>query len=799
VVALPGLSSYSPEQLRELRAWSPAFARYEQLVQEGLADPLRARRHKAWMSCVGATYFKSAAPSSITLYWSDEADAILRQAWQECGLADKPAALFALGKHGAQELNLSSDIDVLLVADPSEAMTIEKGLRAFQARLQQAGEGGFCFRLDFDLRPGGKMGPLLTTPSQFQDYYWSQGETWERLALVRLRPVTGPASLVDPVLDLARRFSFRKFLDYTLLEDLKALRSQVHQFGFTRREGEVHIKLEVGGIRDIELFVHSLLVLHGGKITDLQTRSTEGAIEKLEQHGLLTAKDAGILKNSYWEFRQAENRAQAVDDRQTHVLLAEDVPALTKKMSGVDRIVSGLLGDVNLTTTRLPVGDAAQSQWLTQLGFSENSITQTWPSLMKSTALSHKNDRDERARQEFLFAFVQELARQPGQERDLGLGILEDFVRGTRAKATFFTMLLRSPRLIQDLARLFCLSPYLGSILAARPELLDHFILQTDEGWAAELDQVLQQMNDRKLLTEIWAANQYLAERDQPTLFERVTETADEICHELLKRLRAEYPASTVEMLAMGKWGGRELGLRSDLDFVFVCDGKPNEEDFKVAKRFISRLADPQKGGNLYEIDLRLRPSGQSGAIIVSRDSLHIYWHESAQPWERQAYLRARPLNPAVVLDKSQLVSRELSKADLDELARIRSKLLVKPRESVIDVKYAPGGLLDIEFAVQTELLVRRVSDCSTITAEMLAQCSWTRLSEIYTQLREFQQMAQLASASKAKTLDINKPAFTKAASLMNMSPPKAAKLLHDLLIEARSILNIADPTGLKI
>ncbi len=390
---------------------------------------------------------------------------------------------------------------------------------------------------------------------------------------------------------------------------------------------------------------------------------------------------------------------------------------------------------------------------------------------------------------------MQELVKA-GAEKDLGLGILEDFVRGTRAKATFFTMLLRSPRLIQDLARLFCLSPYLGSILAARPELLDHFILRSDEGWSGELDLVLQQMNDRKLLTEIWAANQYLAERNLHTLYPRVTDTADEICRELLSRLRAEYPSSTVEIITMGKWGGRELGVRSDLDFVFLCDAVPSEDDFKVARRFISRLSDPQKGGNLYEVDLRLRPSGQSGAIIVGREQLKTYWRETAQPWERQAYLRARPLNPNIVLDKKLLVARKLSAEELAELQRIRSKLLVKPVGNVVDIKYAPGGLLDIEFVAQTLLLVNQISNAGCSTNEMLKD---PMLSGIYDQLREFEQMLQLASTNKLKTCDNIKPSFAKAASLMGLSGDAAWARLNKLLSESREILNQIDPTGLKI
>lgn len=751
------------------------------------------------MACAAATLFKTAPTSTVCRFWSDEADAILAAAWRDCGLERRPAALFALGKHGARELNLSSDIDLLVVADPSEALEIERGLRAFQSLMQKQDEAGFCFRLDFDLRPGGKMGPLLTSPSQFQDYYWSQGETWERLALVRLRPVAGSGVLCDPIMDLARRFSYRKFLDFTLLEDLKALRSQVHQFGFNRRDGELHIKLEVGGIRDIELFIHSLLVLHGGKIPALRTGSTSDALKLLEQNELLEPATAATLLAAYWDFRHAENLAQAVDDRQTHVLLKEGEKELAPRMREVDRIVSGLLGQVNLTEVHLPADENAQARWLEQLGFSPQSVNATWPSLMRATALSHKNDRDERARQEFLYTFVQELARQGGTDKDLGLGILEDFVKATRAKATFFTMLLRSPRLIQDLARLFCLSPYLGSILAARPELLDHFILRSDEGWAAELDLVLQQMNDRKLLTEIWASNQFLADRDLSALYARVTSTADEICRELLARLRQEYPSSSVEILTMGKWGGSELGIRSDLDFVFLCDGAPNQDDFKVGRRFISRLADPQKGGNLYEVDLRLRPSGQSGAIIVGRDQLHTYWRETAAAWERQAYLRARPLNPDVKLDKREIMTRPLTAEDLAELARIRSKILIQPA-GAIDLKYAPGGLLDIEFTVQTALLAGGIHDCGASTDEMIRRVpgsqAWADLLPLYQSLRELEQALQLASANKLKSVAADKPAFRKAASLLGLSPDGACERLSKNLMSSVAILNAVDPTG---
>jgi glutamate-ammonia-ligase adenylyltransferase len=795
VVALFGLERYSPEQLAATRAASPAFARYERLLADPAIDELHARRHRAWLECVAATYFATASTEAICAHWSATADALLRQAWRDSGLEGCEALLIALGKHGAEELNLSSDIDVMIVADPAQASVVEKGLRRFRQSLHHNGEFGFCYRLDFDLRPGGTMGPLMTSPSQFQDYYWSQGETWERLALVRLRPIVGSPALEKPIADLARRFSFRKFLDFTLLDDLKALRSQVHQKGFERRENELHLKLEVGGIRDIELFVHSLLVLNGGKLPELQTRSTGAALTLLQARGLLSAKEAQFLNETYWYFRHVENLVQSIDDRQTHVLsVGLSAPGLPprieveERMRQVNQIVSGLLGQVDLEKIHLPAGHEAQVQWLQQLGFAEETITAVWDQLMKATALSHKNDRDERARQEFLFSFVTELARHKGLDRDLGLSLLLDFVRATRGKATFFSMLLRLPRLIQDLSRLFCISPYLASILVARPELLDHFILRVDEAWASEAQALLQQMSERKLLTDLWAANQFLVDGQLEDLFERISSSADEITAQLLRSLKIEFPKAKLEIVALGKWGGHELGLRSDLDFIFVSPETPNEDDFKVARRFISRL--------MYDVDLRLRPSGQSGPLLVSIDRLHEYWRQDAQAWERQAYLRARSLS-SIALNRTDLFSRALEPSDLAELKRIRSKLLKPLQREGLDVKHAPGGLIDIEFAAQTALLARAKSVATTATLDMLKELAWPdRLGEIYLELRRFEQMLRLASSHKIKQVAVESPIFHKASALMQLAPEATWKKIEDLLNEAQALLKPLDPVS---
>ncbi|MGE4131643.1 MAG: hypothetical protein AB7F86_08385 [Bdellovibrionales bacterium] len=800
MVTLPGLESYSTLDLAAIRQRSPAFARYEFLVKQSEIPVLHRLRHEAWLRAVAATYTGSVGTAGVCQYWSQVADDVLSQAWTSAGLHLRQAALFAFGKLGAEELNLSSDVDLLFVAEPAELPHIEGEIRDFLRALQNTDEFGFCYRVDLDLRPGGKLGPILTTPDQFQDYYWSQGAMWERLALIRLRPITSAPDLADRILTLAQKFTYRKFLDFTLFEELKQLRGQVHQFGFVAREDQLHLKLGVGGIRDIELFVHSMLVLHGGKFPGLRTRSTTMAIDNLIHQRLLREETGRQLKELYWRFRQLENEAQASQDLQVHSIPLDKEVA--KDMGRADQIVSDLLGGVNLSVTHLPHEPEDQERWLIDLGIPGHSIKTTWPSLIQATALSYKSDRDERARREFLFVFIQELAKQPAANRDLGLNILADFVRAMRAKASFFTLLLGAPRLIQDLARIFCQSPYLGAVLAARPELLDLFVLGLGAPWMKPLDELMDQMRDRKLLSEIWAANAFLANGQLPELYSRCTKIADEITSVLADRLKEEFPQAQVEILTMGKWGGRELGLRSDLDFVFVTPQPPTEDDLKVARRFISRLSDLGKAGTLYDIDLRLRPSGQSGPLLCTADQLVEFWSERAEPWERQAYLRARPLTDRLKVDKSLLVTRGLETNDREELARIRSKLLRPNQKDKIDIKFAPGGLVDIEFLVQISILHFRIAEFGTSTSEMIEALAhvnekWraeaSEMNRIYDQLRRFEQILQLAAATKLHVFTLGSDSMARAASLLKRSEGEAWDDLHRTLLESQAILKKLD------
>ncbi len=811
----------------------PAFIRYKGLLdgkQQGQGlDPsspsavlkeFRLMRHKLWLGVAVECFENHRPPMEICQAWTQSADQIIQQAWAEAGCDRLPLSLFAMGKLGAQELNLSSDVDLVVVSATTAEPNWDRPLRLFNNLLNQVNEWGFCLRTDFDLRPGGRFSPLITSLAQFENHYWSQGETWERLALVRLRFLAGHSSLAESVLELAHRFTYRRYLDYTLFEDLKQLRSRIHRHQNSQAlqspNEPIHLKLGIGGIRDIELFIHSLQVIHGGRQIELRQTSTDQAIDALIRHKILPEADLEFLRQAYWQLRDFENLAQIREDRQTHFWdphmslarkLYPSYEQLQELMKSVDQIVSDLLGRAKSESDDLPIALEHQQDWLRQMAYSPHSVEDIWPALIDKGVLAQDKsarERNELTRRQFLKAFIIAL-NKIDLNKDLGLHLLLDFIRSTRAKSSFFSLLLREPRLIEDLARLFSSSPYLGGIIARRPELIDSFVLRYREAFSEDLEQMLEEITEHKLLAEIFSANRFLQDFDVQTLILSLSETADQLVSALLVRLKQDYPGSGLEVLALGKWGGREVGLRSDLDLIFVCPQKPLAEDYKVARRLISRLTEAHRGGQIYSVDLRLRPSGSSGPLLVSLDDLGNFLQHEADPWLRQSYLKARFLSGKSAQSiHSQVIKRGLKSSELSELKNIRQRLLATTSDSTkIDLKKSPGGLIDIEFACQIACLTEQIQPSDTSTLALLDSLALTlgdwrleaaELKKIYLKLRRTEQILQISTSHSGSMLCLDQEEFSTAAKLQNEAPKELFEKIRRYLAHGQEIVKNLDP-----
>ncbi len=839
-IELPRLESYSEIEWQEAESW-PAIARYRRLLENSsgvradaslgaslevgldvkfdVAARLRLDRHRMWLRCAMATYFDRASASEVCLSWSDAAEVLIARAWIESGGADLKQSLLALGKLGSRELNLSSDVDLIAVRN-DDSVIDQKSFRRFQSLLGDSTEFGYALRLDFTLRPGGRASAAIPSLGEFEYHYGYHGEMWERLAFVRMRILQGPQEINEQIARFTTKMSYRKHLDYTVIEDLKSLRSKIRNETAGSVQGNpnlFHLKLGQGGIRELELFIHALQVLHGGRHPRLQTFSTSLAIQTIADLGLLPQGDCDELLQSYWRLRTWENRLHAYEDQQEYVVdLKEGHPALEKdfqielreRCAAVAKISDSFFGG-NFLPTPLPSSLDAQSERLRGLGFNDEAVNETWPQLLAATALSRHSERDERARLVFLKEFTEKLSELK-LDLNLGLSLLLDFVRATRAKASFFTLLNREPKIRNQLALLFSISPYLGSLLSSRPELIDEFIYQKTAPPSADLMTLLEELTERRLLGELVAASQFLEGRDLRKMTLNLSSNADQIAQLLLDRLKEEQGLEDLSLLALGKWGGRELGLRSDLDFVFVTRNEPRAESHKVAKRFLSRMTEAHRGGSIYSVDMRLRPSGSSGPIMVTEENLHQYLLTQSAAWERQSYLRARPLTTMKVSPPATACSRGLSPGDYQELERIRSQLFVDPNYATsnadLDLKLSFGGLADVEFAAQIALLARREFSLDPSTCGMIQYLEsvdelWRergpRLREKYDELRSLEQLFQLTTSQVGSKVRLGSDEFHRLALLLDRSPRALEMQVRSTLAEiATSLVELRRSTS---
>jgi glutamate-ammonia-ligase adenylyltransferase len=510
----------------------------------------------------------------------------------------------------------------------------------------------------------------------------------------------------------------------------------------------------------------------------------------LEEAALLPAQESKFLLSHYWKLRQLENFVQAQNDEQTHLLekttrmpdwALQILTHLDQDLERCDHVVSSLLG-------KAPdkISNAATSVML------ESAMSRAvWQEILQIEVLSRNKERDEQARLQFLTEFYETLQKQKG-DTEKALQHLKEFIKSTRAKASFFTLLVRNKNLMDELAWLFGHSPYLSQILSSRPELIDSYVYRSQELQKDDLAVLLEQLAEKRLLGEIINGSHYLEDKNIEELQANLSATADEITSTLLEELKKEYP-SDLEILCLGKWGGKELGFRSDLDFIFITPQAPTENDTKLARRFINRLTETRKGGSIYAIDTRLKPSGKAGPFVISETQLLEYLSDEAQAWERQAYLKSRKLNSGSGKILDSFLSKKLTEAELQELEKIREGLIRYDHAS-LDLKYMEGGMLDIELFSQAEILAESLPVKGPSTFDFLSVIGNSgRLQTNYLRLRQIEQMLQLVSTEGGAKVVLNHESFQQLAKALQRSPEDLKTELNSLISENLQILNQLD------
>ncbi|WP_122581987.1 bifunctional [glutamate--ammonia ligase]-adenylyl-L-tyrosine phosphorylase/[glutamate--ammonia-ligase] adenylyltransferase [Pseudomonas viridiflava] len=723
--------------------------------------------------------------------------------------------ILGMGKLGAVELNLSSDIDLIFgYPEGGETVGVKRPLdnQEFFIRLGQrlikaldpVTVDGFVFRVDMRLRPYGSSGALVLSFNALEQYYQDQGRDWERYAMIKARVVGGDQKAGAELLEMLRPFVYRRYLDFSAIEALRTMKQLIQQE--VKRKGMAeNIKLGAGGIREVEFIAQAFQLIHGGRDLSLQQRPLFKVLKTLEGQGYLPSAVTEELREGYEFLRYTEHAIQAIADRQTQMLPdnEQDQARIALMMGFSDwasfherlmywrgrvswhfrQVIADPDSDpdeeqeddseVIVGGEWLPLWEESQdeeaaSRQLSQAGFvnAETAIKH----LVSLRSSPHLRSM-QRLSRERLDAFIPRLLAQAVEhdKPDLVLERVLPLVEAVARRSAYLVLLTENPDALRRLLTLCAASPWIAEQIARFPLLLDELL---NEGrlfnpplapeLAAELrerliripeDDLEQQMEAlrhfklahslRVAASEITGSLPLMKVSDYLTwLAEAILEQVLALAwrHSVARHGTPSRPDGTLcdpgfVIVGYGKVGGIELGHGSDLDLVFIHDGDPQTETdgarpidsaqffTRLGQRIIHLLTTQTNSGQLYDVDMRLRPSGASGLLVSSLGAFARYQDKEAWTWEHQALVRAR------VLTGSPDVGREVEKVradvlgrkrDLDKLRAEVSEMRAKMRDNLgsrltaagrganafessmpFDLKQDAGGIVDIEFMVQ--------------------------------------------------------------------------------------------------
>jgi [glutamine synthetase] adenylyltransferase / [glutamine synthetase]-adenylyl-L-tyrosine phosphorylase len=671
---------------------------------------------------------------------------------------DRPArfGVLGLGKLGGQELNFSSDIDLLYLYEgegrcrrngQAAALTnvefFTKVAETATGMLQAQTADGFLFRVDVRLRPEGTYGPLVRSLAGLEHYYAAAGQTWERMALIKARPVAGDLALGAELLENLHAFRYPRHPPPSLLAEVAAMKARTEQEIVGARTLTRDVKLGRGGIREIEFIAQAFQLLHAGRYPFLQTHATNAALDQLARYGLMRVEEARFLEEAYWLLRRVEHAIQMRDEHQVHSLPADgpELAAIARTLgfattaefkqrletvrARVRRIYDGLF--------RGESGDSAFQEWWAFFSSDRTPPAvrdrlQRWfgpaPDAEAELRLFVCGDRGHQVNRELVVRF-QHLADScdailPALAQPVPtLRRIARFAERYGTRQQFFNSCAANPQFFRVLALLFDRSAFICELLGAHPEIVEEVLRP----------EVLRQRKDAAALATELAAGQdtadwlwlYVkAEQVRYAIGEllgllsveeveaSLSRLADAV---LLHVLRHLDPAGRLLLVALGKYGGAELTFGSDLDLLVVAaDG--GAAAGAAVRALQQRLHQGGPLGPAFPLDLRLRPHGDAGPLVTTPEVLRAYHAAgSGQPWERQLLTRARVVggNQRLAAQFHELVHDLLYRAALPEAeaatlwamrGRIeRERDAVAPPERAF--KAGAGGLVDFEFLVQ--------------------------------------------------------------------------------------------------
>jgi len=644
-------------------------------------------------------------------------------------------------------------------------------VRGLVRLLSEETADDYVFRVDLRLRPDAGATQVAISTDAAEAYYEGMGQNWERAAMIKARACAGDPAAGEEFLSAIVPFVWRRSLDYAAIEDIHSIKRQIHahgKHGAIAVAGH-NVKLGRGGIREIEFFAQTQQLILGGRNPALRSRGTIQALEALRSRGLVTDETAADLERAYEFLRTLEHRLQMIEDQQTHSLpkSAEELAHISCFMGfdNVDTFGAVLLDHLHkvqshylrLFEQSAPLAaskgslvftgvedDPETVQTLRDMGYRDpKHVAGAIRGWHHGRIRATRSDRAREILTRLMPILLDYLAATA--DPDAAFAQFDRFVSRLPAGVQLFSLFLANPHLLHLVANICGSAPKLAEHLGRSPGTLDALL---DAGFLASLPShaelkrlARQQIDHRDYENTLDAVRRFTKEQnfrvgvqiiegtlDPAAAGPAFTSIAEVAISELLQATEEELaaaagalPGGAFAVIAMGKLGGREMTAASDLDLVFVYEMPPDAMSngakplpgsvyyARLAQRLIGALTVPTSEGTLYEVDMRLRPTGNKGPVAVSLDSFRRYHESESWTWERLALTRARIISAPpeleakvkAVIDATLTAKTERSKI-FGDAADMRDKLFgTFPGKSRWDLKFTRGGLVDIEFIAQ--------------------------------------------------------------------------------------------------
>ena len=472
MVSLPELDSYNETERGFFFQYSPVLKRYFDISKKSsddFRDKLHIQKHHQWLMCAFAVLSQKISTQKICEFWTEQTELLLKETWEYCGLKDHKISLLAFGKLGSKELNLSSDIDIVFVhKEKQEAREFQEKVKKFIQILSESNHMGFCYRVDTSLRPGGDLSPLVSSEKQFFNYFDEYTEPWNRLGFIRMRPLMGPDDLNRELDSYCRGLAFPRYLDFSVVEGIKSLRSRI-QYQWKKKFQPLDIKFHPGGIRDIELYIQSLQVIYGGRQWKLQSSSMTSVMRELEKTKILEKKEFDFFCQFYWHLRGIENLIHIDGDRHTYVLHHEFFDKSPLPVSEKE-LIQSLIQSHELIDRFFITKTHNDSKLSFDLGSLSHQSQKAVDWILNIQSQPLKKRKLESKRKRVLNKFL-EASHKIAIDENMAIQSFKDFILAIRSKSSIFYLLDRNDELVENLAWLFSISPYIGQTLLLSSEL----------------------------------------------------------------------------------------------------------------------------------------------------------------------------------------------------------------------------------------------------------------------------------------------------------------------------------------